>query len=367
MLKILLFFILVCATSFGLLWLFENDGIAIFEWFGYIIEIKTSALIIFLVFASIILYFLIGIIFKIFGLPSLFSKYRKESRDKRDFKLVEKSIISILSGNNDEAKKSIEKLVLDNKKSESNKYGKLTHALSARLAYSEGNLTEAEYKYKNLLDSKDTEFFAVKGLFESAFLEGDIDKAIKHAEKAYKLNPKIKNGAHSLLELYKKAERWDDAIEFVNNYKRSHRFSEDLYNKINTEDELALLWYKKAAEIFEKYNDKPSLVETSYNYMAKVLKKKPYEKEYISKAIEICLATNKNNKIQSIIEKSWSNTQDYDLAVKYIKTIQDSKIEIEEKKRLKAIERLKKINNNEEVFNSLHDWLKDKSENEITI
>lgn len=341
MLKIIIFFIAALSISYGFVWLSNNSGYLELEWLGYQIETTASFAIIALILVLAIIWLLFQLLASFFGIPSLFKKIFRKRRLNHNLKNIETSLAAIFSGDLSSAEKNFSKIEVYGENADS--LDKIKKILAAKISEDKGNLLEAEKNYNALIDSHETKYFATKGLLNTAFIEGNINKSIKLAEQAYKIKPNVKNGAHSLLELYKKAERWEDAENFLKSYKRRFTFSSDENNNIDTDKEFALIWYNISKSIFTKPEPTPAELELAYNYSEKAVKELNDNASILKHHIELALANNKYDKLYKIIEKFWSKNDDSEVIEYYFENMPTKTKSEKLKKQRKIKDKLTKI------------------------
>jgi HemY protein len=355
--RIIIFLALVAAISLGLNWLFVNEGSVEFIWLGY--KIKTTTTF-FILAGSVALFFLILFIQLLIILFSLPRRIRKKYHNhllEQSLKNLQIGYAALLSGDMEQAKKYSQKLISDPSKNKS--IGNLSNMLAAKVAQEEGNTAIAQDYFNKFLENKKQRFFAVKSLLDNAFSQGDIESAMNYAEEAYRLKPNVKAGARSLLELYKKAGRFDRAEEFLKKYKRRHLFLPDKYNDIDVEKELGFIWFAKAKEIFDNDNsirikDKANLTEAK-KYAEKSLKIDPYNKEIIKLLLLIYRAMKLEGKAKHLIERTWNRVQSLEMGLVYLDSFAGNNPKDSAKKKLKAIQGLETIARNPEIIEKLKD------------
>lgn len=342
MLKLITLLLLALAIIYGVSSLFELGGTVSFLLLGY--EIRTSFG--FFILSLLLLIFLLAITFNIlsfiFGFPSIFSRNFKKRKEEQNLKNLRLSYTALLSGDYKAAEKYSDELKLDNS---SNENLKIMHeVLNSTIQRQEGNFLEAERGYKHLLENKQTKFFATQGLLNTNFLKGDIDKAIEYAEAAYKQKPDIENGAHSLLELYKKAEKWDKAEEFLISYRRKFYFKTDRNNKFNAREELADIYFKKASLITNNKLLNDQNLSDAYSFSYQSVQLSPENDTYIELFADLCKKLNKESKAKNVIEKAWSMAPSQNLANTYFSLFSSKNENKDFKEKSKAKRKLESLN-----------------------
>ena len=355
--RIIFFLTIVATLSLGVNWIVENDGTAQFIWLGY--EVNTSiAFLIFALTAVIIaLIVLLEIVVTLIMLPSRINKKYKTFQLEQDLKQLQTGYAALLSGDIHQAKKVTLKLASEK---QSNKYlANLSDMLAAKVAIEEGNTLLAQDYFQKFSENKKQKYFAVKGLLDTAFKQGNIDEAIEYAEEAYELKPNVKNGAHSLLELYKKAGKLDKAEEFLGKYKIKYLLFKDKNNNIDVVKEEFDLWLLKAKDYYENSDGFRPSYELAKKYLGKCLKLSPNNKEVVLLMLKVCKTLKDEKTAKRTMEKAWDELQSYEVGAAYLDVITAPNYKDATKKKLKAIEGLKNISFNPEIIELLKDKIYD--------
>ncbi len=342
MLKLITYFLFIIAIFLISAKLSHYNGSVEITWLGY--QIETS--LIFLLFTTLLVLFagmlVYNILAFIFGFPSYFSRKIEKRNQNKLFENLQTAYTALLSGDYKASAKYADKIKL-NKLTDKNLII-MKEVLDSSIAKSEGNLIIAEKNYKKLIDDNSTKFFATQGLLNSSFLRGDLTRAIEYAEDSYHLKPDVKDGAHSLLELYKKAEAWDKAEEFLKKYKRRFFFSSDKYNSFSANQELANIYLRKAENIKKNKLFSDESIEETYKLLVKSLDLYPENTECLIYFAHICKLLKKENKARSAIEDAWINIPSEALAEAYISLIIIKNDYDGYKAKVKALDKLRKIN-----------------------
>jgi HemY protein len=347
MFRIITFFILITLLSLGFVWLDENQGDISMIWLGYEVVFSTSFL-----FAAIIsiaaMFTLVYLVFsKVVGSPREFRDKIRDKRYKKSVQIFQNAYAALLSGDVENAKLYSNKvkgfLVQDDTIQNFN------HVLVGKIAQEEGNFKLSNTHFEKLLEKKNTKFVGIKGLLDNAFFQGDLRKAAELAREAYELNPNVKNGAKSLLVLYKKAKMWASAELFLNSYKRRFLFRKDHNNDIDIRKELIEVYICRANDLFEKAGDSEYEAGKALEYLNKVRRLDKNNPDIIDLYVDICIKLRKDRNAKKFIEEIWKDEPSYDLGQKYIN------IEVEHKRKVKAAEKLISINPKNPISEKLYD------------
>lgn len=104
----------------------------------------------------------------------------------------------------------------------------LTRLISAQAAEMSGDRVQAIEIYKELLGDDRTRFVGVRGLMKAKLAEGDVDTALKLAEKAYALKPRHNETLDTLFALQSKVEDWGGARKTLLAKSRAKLMPKDL-------------------------------------------------------------------------------------------------------------------------------------------
>ena len=151
---------------------------------------------------SIITIILYRVITSFVDAPAEFFRWRAMGRRRRGFLAVTKGLVAVASGDEDEARRQSRKAI--------SLVGEppLALLLAAQAAQMEGDDEAAQRYFTQMLQSKDTEFLGLRGLFMSAMRRDDTDQAILIAERARLLRPKTRWALSALFDLNVLKHNW---------------------------------------------------------------------------------------------------------------------------------------------------------------
>lgn len=356
MIKIITLLTLVVFISLGINWLTINDGSVEFVWLGYQIKTNVSFLIFALLAFFFLVIFVLEILKSIFSLPQKAGKAYKNKQYNDSLKQIKIGYSAILSGDLDLAKKSSIKLLSAPK---DNKHvNEMIDILSAKVALDEGSYITANQYYDKLLGSKKNNYFAVKGKLENAFKNGDVENAISLAKKAYKLKPKVKDGAHSVLELYKKSGKINEAEKFLRKYKNKHIIFKDKYNSIDIKKEFSELSYIKAEAILSSNNNDKNLGK-ALSYAKESFEHAEDKIKVTLLILRICKILKDERSAKKYVEKLWQISPDFECASNYLEMLSATTTVELNKKKQRAIDSLQNIKLDPEMEEMLKDKASD--------
>ena len=326
MTKLLLFLLTITIAAIASMWFIENDGSIVIEWLGY--RIQTS--VAFAILSSVVILVLLTTVIQLLiFLTSAPKKYRKAMLDRKKqngLTALSKGFASIAAGDAKEAKR------LTKQATSSLGNIPLTKLLSAQTAQLEGNNELAKVHYTSMLESKETETIAIKGLLIQARQDGDLNKAIFLAEKAVNLNPNSSWAISILMDLYKITEKWQEAEEILQKAKRIKLLSSDQYKR-----SLALIYTGICRDFRTK-----GVNDEAIKYAKKAYELQPDFPPIAQNYAKLLKDSGNNSKAARVIEKCWKTNTHPALADLYMNIYSNESTE----KRLKRTESLLKISPN---------------------
>lgn len=349
MIRLLFFIIIVIVVSTGFIWLSSNSGIVTFNWLGYNIEITITFFLLLLIVLFLIAFIFLELFSLILNSPSKLKRIFSKKDDEVNYSFLEKGLFSLISGDLKDAESNYN--ILKKRLGEKSKYKNIFNAYEAKLLQQEGRYLEAKEAYNKLFDNKKTKFFAVKGLLETNSLQGNLKETRRYAEIAYDMKPDFKDGAHSLLELYKKSGDIDDVFEFLAKYKRKNFFNKDHYNQIDIDKEYSWAWLEKAKEAFVTADNKAKR-NFAYGMLIKAIKYNKANEEAANLLIIKAEELDKISDMKKYYKKHWEYKQNFELTSDYLNVLLNQK-GIGKKAILKEISLLEKVQKNDKIVNNL--------------
>jgi HemY protein len=156
------------------------------------------------------------------GAETALTAHRARSREQRGLSALSAGMIAMAEGD------------LRRARGEADKAGKLLGAhdmvslLRAQIAEAGGDTRAAREHYRGLARQQSTAVVGVRGLLGQALREGDLRKALKLAEHAFKLRPKESAVQQGLFELQVRNRAWAGAQETLGVMRRSKTIPEDV-------------------------------------------------------------------------------------------------------------------------------------------
>ncbi len=232
LIKILAFVIIVTALTYGALMLTSVDGGAVVQVAG--IELTLTPLQ--LVFAFVALVIAVWLMLKLLaflwaalrflnGDETAISRYFDRNREKKGFEALSEGMVALAAGEGHLAMAKARRADKYLRKPE------LTTLLTAQAAEMSGDRRTAEDSYKKLLTREQTRFVGVRGLMKQRLAEGDTDKALALAEKAFALKPKHEETQDVLLRLQAEKEDWAGARRTLGAKLKSGNMPRDVHKR----------------------------------------------------------------------------------------------------------------------------------------
>lgn len=182
---------------------------------------------------------LLGLVWVLFKLVALFvatlrflngdetalSRFFRRGREKRGVEALVDGLTALASGDPAAAitkARKAEKLL---------GRAELTNLISAQAAEAQGDSAAALGYYKKLLENRKTRFVGVRGALRQKLAQGDSEKALRLAEKAFALKPHHAETQVALLELQAKHGEWSGARATLLARKRAGAIGGDVYQR----------------------------------------------------------------------------------------------------------------------------------------
>jgi len=149
--------------------------------------------------------FLVATLRFIRGDKTAISRFWDKRREQRGYRALADGMVALASGEGSVAVAKAAKAEKLLAKPE------LTRLISAQAAEMAGDRPQAIEIYKELLGHDRTRFVGVRGLMKAKLAEGDTERALKLAEKAFALKPRHNETMDTLFALQSRIEDWEGA------------------------------------------------------------------------------------------------------------------------------------------------------------
>ncbi|WP_282603600.1 heme biosynthesis HemY N-terminal domain-containing protein [Paracoccus sp. PARArs4] len=212
LIKIIAFFAVVLAIALGAQHLSETAQMLQIRYGGTEIALTPVKAVA----ALLVLMVLAWLIFKILGLivavlrflagdETAVNRYFSRARERKGYAAFAEGMLAVASGEG--------KLAQD-KAARAGRYlnqPHLTNLLAAQAAETAGDSKQAVGIYRQLLEDDRTRFVGIRGLMRQKLAEGDTQKALLLAQKAYALKPRHAEVQDTLLDLQTREHDWKGA------------------------------------------------------------------------------------------------------------------------------------------------------------
>ena len=209
MVRGLLFFIKIGLIVAAALYIAEYPGRVSVDWQGWRVDMSVGLLALLLL-AFVILSIVLARLFSgTLAVPGRFMATRRTARRERGYKTLTQGLVAVAAGDPGEARRlarKAETLLHD---------PPLTRLLTAQAAQLEGDSDAAKRYFTEMLEDPETAFLGTRGLLMQAISDGDRDKAMDLAEKAFTLRPGTNWAARHLIELQRESGDWDGALKTI--------------------------------------------------------------------------------------------------------------------------------------------------------
>lgn len=302
MIKLLFLLFTIILAALASVWFVENDGSIILEWMGYRIQTSVAFAALATVMLVVLLAMSLQLLLWLKSYPKRYQKELKEKRRDKGLTALTEGFAAVAAGDPKQARKLT-------KKAEHNLGAiPLTRLLNAQTAQLDGNNEEARIHYTAMLENKQTEMIAVKGLLLQSRQEGDLNKAIFLADKALKVKPDANWAISILCDLYKRTKQWSLAKEMLQNAVKKKIITSE-----SAKRELALITIVEAEE----------LSKSGYNSEAVILAKQAFKSlpdfpPVIVGYAEILEREGKQRTAIKLLENGWKLHPHPDIATLYI-------------------------------------------------
>ena len=234
--KVLLFILIIVLIASGLAYLLDakdiilSDVQATIAGTEYILSPAQVALLFVLLCVVIwlflkVLSFFVSVMKFINGDDTAISRYFMRNRQRKGYQALSDGMLALASGEGN--------LALDKANKAARFLGNpsLTNVLAAQAAELSGDRRKAEEIYKNLIQMPETRFVAVRGLLKQKLEDGNIDVALKLAERAFVIKPKHTEIQDTLLQLQTKTKDWDGARKTLRTKLKQGKMPRDLHKR----------------------------------------------------------------------------------------------------------------------------------------
>ena len=225
MVKLLWRFGLLLLIGLGFAWLADRPGSITIRWLGREVEMSVVVAAVALLAAIALLLFLWGLTKKIWRSPRAVKEHLRYRKHRKGYESLSRGIIAAGAGDAHNAHRHATAAA-----------GALTDEplvalLAAQAAQLKGDKTKVREVFEGMTKSPDTELLGLRGLFSEAQRSGDLASALKHAEKALALNPRLPWASSAVLQVQTARKNWESAALTLEQQGRSGLLPKDEANR----------------------------------------------------------------------------------------------------------------------------------------
>jgi HemY protein len=205
MIKLLWRFLLLVVVAVLFTWLADRPGSITIRWLGREIEMSVvvAAAAGLLVIGTLL--FLWNMLRHIWRSPNAAREYWRFRKHRKGYEALSKGIIAAGAGDAQAAGRNA--AVAGNALSDE----PLVNVLAAQAAQLKGDRSSVRRIFEEMAKSPDTELLGLRGLFSEARNSGDLVAALKYAERAVALNPRLPWASTAVLQVQTARKSWEAA------------------------------------------------------------------------------------------------------------------------------------------------------------
>ncbi len=197
--------VLLVLLALGFVWLADRPGRIAINWLGREVNLSVAVAIVAGLITLVALSFLWSLLRRLLRSPTAAREYFRFRKHRKGYEALSKGIIA--AGAGDAQAASRHAATAGNALSDE----PLVNILAAQAAQLKGNKDDVRRIFEDMAKSPDTELFGLRGLFSEARNSGDLVAALKHAEKALALNPRLPWASTAVLQVQTARKSWGAA------------------------------------------------------------------------------------------------------------------------------------------------------------
>jgi HemY protein len=249
MIRLIASLIVIIAISWFAVWLAATPGLAVIEWHGY--RLETSAAFFFLVFL-----FAATAVFTLFRSLIVIALFPRSLRSRRKLKAYETGLQTLTDAISAVAMQDVSRA--RRKLRLTQKYLPEQHPallmVEAQLARLEKDDSALEKVWLQLSSNKNTRYYALGKMFESARASLDYPRALSLAEEAVRMVPGSEWALKGQIDLYGFLGRWQEALQAI---KKAQK--EKVLTQEGTDHLQAVIYYQQANRLIHSDETEPAI------------------------------------------------------------------------------------------------------------
>jgi HemY protein len=222
MIKLLWRIVLLVLLALGFAWLADRPGRVSINWLGRDIEMSVVVAVTALLCAVGLLLFLWSVMRRLLRSPTTAREYLRFRKHRKGYEALSKGIIAAGAGDAQAAAKHA--ATAGNALSDE----PLVNVLAAQAAQLKGDKENVRRVFEEMANAPETQLFGLRGLFSEARNSGDLVAALKHAEKALALNPRLPWASTAVLQVQTARKSWDAAALTLDQQGRNGLLAKDI-------------------------------------------------------------------------------------------------------------------------------------------
>lgn len=225
MFKLLWRLVLLVLLALGFAWLADRPGSVTVRWLGREIEMSVivAVVVTLLVIATVL--FCWNVLRRLWRSPTAAREFWRFRKQRKGYEALSKGIIAAGAGDALAAAKHA--ATAGNALADE----PLVNVLAAQAAQLNGDKQDVRRVFEEMAKSPSTEVFGLRGLFVEARNSGDLVAALKHAEKALALNPRLPWASAAVLQVQTARKSWEAAALTLDQQGRNGLLSKEIAAK----------------------------------------------------------------------------------------------------------------------------------------
>ena len=205
MLRLLWRFLLLMVLAIAFAWLADRPGSITINWLGREIQMSLVVAATIAIIAIVALIFAWTMLRQLWRSPRAAREYWRFRKHRKGYEALSKGLIAASAGDAHAASRNA--ALAGNALSDE----PLVNVLAAQAAQLKGDKANVKRIFEDMAKDPDTELLGLRGLFSEARNAGDLVAALKHAERAVALNPRLPWASSAVLQVQTARKSWEAA------------------------------------------------------------------------------------------------------------------------------------------------------------
>lgn len=215
MLKLLWRFALLLVLGLAFAWLADRPGSVTINWLGREIEMSVVVAVATALIIIAITLFCWSLLRQLWRSPNAAREFWRFRKHRKGYEALSKGLIAASAGDAQSATRHA--ATAGNALSDE----PLVNVLAAQAAQLKGDRANMRRIFEEMTKSPDTELLGLRGLFSETRSTGDLVAALKHAERAQALNPRLAWASSAVLQVQIARKSWEAAALTMDQQGRS--------------------------------------------------------------------------------------------------------------------------------------------------